>query len=462
MHYLKAVLPRIGRPVLRHPIVLTRQFTIQIPPIPEISEEPVKEEKKLYKILTIDGGGIRGIIPATVLAEIEEIKGKPIAELFDYIAGTSTGGLLALGLNFPDKDNPQKPVYSANDLLKLYEEQGKSIFKHPLEEDRKKAFQAFFIGGLVSIFLLWGATSLFLKRVSENKDDENQEVVEVKKDQQREKDFVWVLIWEDGPAIMRVPRKEEINYEAAELGTIYGRVISGAGLLSAIILVSYIPLKIRQVIRNKYTHFELEKILRKYFGDTALKDSITEVLVTTYDVQNHSSKFLTRHAARKNSEDNFLMREAVRATSAAPAFFKPYIRDKNKYIDGGVYANNPAMCAVADAQRHAKGKELLVVSLGTGVYRPEEKGSFESYGFFQWMKKDRLLRAIMEGSSTAVNSQMKELLPEESYIRIQIQTSEDIGLDNVDPDNIERLKGYGKRCVEENREEIERVCRRLQ
>jgi hypothetical protein len=55
----------------------------------------------MIKILSIDGGGIRGIIPAVVLAEIERRTGRPIADLFDLIAGTSAGGILALGLSIP-------------------------------------------------------------------------------------------------------------------------------------------------------------------------------------------------------------------------------------------------------------------------------------------------------------------------------------------------------------------------
>ena len=50
------------------------------------------------RVLALDGGGIRGVIPATVLAEIENKTGKRIAEMFDLIAGTSTGGILALAL----------------------------------------------------------------------------------------------------------------------------------------------------------------------------------------------------------------------------------------------------------------------------------------------------------------------------------------------------------------------------
>lgn len=51
----------------------------------------------MKKILSIDGGSIRGLIPALVLAEIETRTGKTVADCFDLIAGTSTGGILALG-----------------------------------------------------------------------------------------------------------------------------------------------------------------------------------------------------------------------------------------------------------------------------------------------------------------------------------------------------------------------------
>ena len=67
------------------------------------------------KILSIDGGGIRGIIPAIILSRIEEKTLKPIAELFDLIAGTSTGGLLALALTKPSPDSI--PQYSAKKLI---------------------------------------------------------------------------------------------------------------------------------------------------------------------------------------------------------------------------------------------------------------------------------------------------------------------------------------------------------
>jgi patatin-like phospholipase/acyl hydrolase len=84
----------------------------------------------MRKVLSIDGGGIRGIIPAMILAEIEDRTGKRIAEMFDLVAGTSTGGILALGLTRPGEDD--KPQYSARKLIDLYETEGGKIFSIPV------------------------------------------------------------------------------------------------------------------------------------------------------------------------------------------------------------------------------------------------------------------------------------------------------------------------------------------
>jgi uncharacterized protein len=82
------------------------------------------------RILAIDGGGIRGLIPAVVLADLERRTGRRTAELFDLIAGTSTGGILACGLTRPGEDGA--PTFSAADLIGLYESEGPEIFHRSL------------------------------------------------------------------------------------------------------------------------------------------------------------------------------------------------------------------------------------------------------------------------------------------------------------------------------------------
>lgn len=78
-------------------------------------------EGKPFKILSIDGGGILGVLPCMVLAEIEKrfLDGSPIGEHFDLIAGTSTGGIIALGLG---------QGKSAQEISELYTERGRNIF----------------------------------------------------------------------------------------------------------------------------------------------------------------------------------------------------------------------------------------------------------------------------------------------------------------------------------------------
>src|SRR3546814_7956238 len=75
----------------------------------------------LFKILSLDGGGIKGIYSAQFLARCEQelTTGKPLASYFDMIAGTSTGGIIALGLALG---------YSTSDILDFYTNDGRRIF----------------------------------------------------------------------------------------------------------------------------------------------------------------------------------------------------------------------------------------------------------------------------------------------------------------------------------------------
>jgi uncharacterized protein len=93
-----------------------------------------------FRVLAIDGGGIRGLIAARVIARLEELitveagQERRIADCFQMVAGTSTGGLLALGLTAPDPANPARPRLSGADLVELYREEGPRIFGDTLQK----------------------------------------------------------------------------------------------------------------------------------------------------------------------------------------------------------------------------------------------------------------------------------------------------------------------------------------
>ncbi|HZZ80802.1 MAG TPA: patatin-like phospholipase family protein, partial [Gemmataceae bacterium] len=79
----------------------------------------------MKRILSIDGGGIRGLIPAVVCQKMEEWSKMPLHKLFDLIAGTSTGGILGMGLTVPPNGKP------ASDLVAFYKSEGAGIFGKP-------------------------------------------------------------------------------------------------------------------------------------------------------------------------------------------------------------------------------------------------------------------------------------------------------------------------------------------
>ena len=89
----------------------------------------------MIKILSIDGGGLRGIIPALYLEELEKQIGKPLYRVFDVIIGTSTGSIISAGICTPKKylsGGGYLNRYDMSDIVSLYQTEAKEIFKRPI------------------------------------------------------------------------------------------------------------------------------------------------------------------------------------------------------------------------------------------------------------------------------------------------------------------------------------------
>ncbi len=108
----------VDKTLSAEPIVIEKMLT----------DESGLEGKKFVKILSIDGGGIRGIIPALILQEIEsKLKKKThLSQCFDVMSGTSTGGIIVLLLNTPDDKGI--PKYTAEDVVEFYRNLGQKVF----------------------------------------------------------------------------------------------------------------------------------------------------------------------------------------------------------------------------------------------------------------------------------------------------------------------------------------------
>jgi patatin-like phospholipase/acyl hydrolase len=87
------------------------------------------------KVLAIDGGGIRGIIPAIILTEVQKRLNLDLYNVFDLIAGTSTGGIIALGIGTKCKNGAP---YAPSELVDLYVQKGPAIFEKNLLTPEKQ------------------------------------------------------------------------------------------------------------------------------------------------------------------------------------------------------------------------------------------------------------------------------------------------------------------------------------
>lgn len=321
-----------------------------------------------FRILSLDGGGIRGIIPALVLAELERRTGRPIWTLFDLIAGTSTGGILALGL-VKRKGRAKKAAYRAQDLVALYEEDGPRIFQR----------------------------------------------------------------------------------------SVWHRVRSMGG-----------------VSEEKYPSEGIEAVLQEKFGESRLTEALVPVLVAAYDIEMRHPHFFKSHKARKepNTRD-FLMRDAARATSAAPTYFEPARiqpvggGDHVSLVDGGVYANNPAACALVECicDFGANATDVVMLSLGTGeLTRPIFHEEAKDWGLAKWAQP--VLNVVFDGVSDTVDYQvaniLKSLSGESSYLRMQTQLHEgNDDMDDAGSTNLRVLKLLAKELIRQHDEELDAMAARL-
>jgi len=230
---------------------------------------PTKHPGEL-RILSIDGGGMKGILPAVYLKRIEEQLGKPIYQFFDMICGTSTGGIIALGL---------ATGISASNISDIYIKKGEKIF----------------------------------------------------------------------------PKNLLTN-----------------SLLSA-----------------KYSNKQLLELLKDVLGEKRLEDAYTMLCIPS--IEHHKAEpkvFKTPHHKDYILDGCRFMWEVALATSAAPLFFPAAeIGEAECKIDGGLWANNPLLVAIAEAKKLGFGLEQVkILSLGTGdsIYQVSnevaKKSGLKSWG----------------------------------------------------------------------------------
>jgi patatin-like phospholipase/acyl hydrolase len=345
-----------------------------------------------FRILSIDGGGIRGVIPCIILRYIEQTTGRPISELFNLVAGTSTGGIISVGLT--RREPNQQNSFTADQMLELYVKYGKDIFS-----DRPRDI---------------------LSRIS---------------------------------------------------AKLFGK---------------------------PYNTKDMEALFERYFGDAELKDALTAVLVTTYDLERAKPFYFSSRLAVNSVNENFKLKEIARSTSAAPTYFKPnllkYDKDKDlAFIDGGVFANNPSILAYSEAKELWK-QELAVgssavtegargfdpevapddndlpfylLSLGTGFTPSSIKGEeVKNYRNKDWFEP-LLTNVFMHSVAESTHYTMQHLLPDyvdgtKRYQRLDFQIPSEIAeMDDASDKNIAALVDSAEQYVKANDTTLKKICEQL-
>lgn len=89
----------------------------------------IHERPSYYNKLSLDGGGVKGVISCVFLNEIESRLKRPISHLFNMIAGTSTGAIIGTALSLPKTLNGLKvPLFSASEIVQLYSTESAKVF----------------------------------------------------------------------------------------------------------------------------------------------------------------------------------------------------------------------------------------------------------------------------------------------------------------------------------------------
>lgn len=335
-----------------------------------------------FRILSVDGGGIRGLISALVIERIENLLSAKVGrevrmeEYFHLFAGTSTGGLIALALTSPAK-------VSASELASFYTEDGPTIFHRDLGHELRT---------------MWG----------------------------------WL-----GP---------------------------------------------------KYPSAPLREAIESRLGTSKLSEATRDLLVTSYDMNKSEPHFFKRWRAMESTDRDYPIADAGLATSAAPTYFPSHGLGYRALVDGGVFAANPAVAAIAEAlgrQSDPPAKlepdDLYMVSIGTGEfashYSQSEVSKWGKLGWVTGGDEPPVLDAMLGGSSDGadywahmlLNHSPGDDLPDPAtighgprYYRLQVELSEAVAMDDASKKTLtETLPEAAAALIGERSAELDKIVEKL-
>ncbi|CAH9131414.1 unnamed protein product [Cuscuta epithymum] len=397
----------------------------------------VQPKGKVISILAIDGGGVRGIIPGTILAfleaQLQKFEGNPnarIADYFDVIAGTSTGGLVTAMLTTPGDNG--LPLFAAADIPPFYLNECPNIFK---KESKTKTAST---QSLVTSLLTTNVAD-----VTAAVENPNFELPQFSEEDIP--DFYKQRLPHSAPPPLQTPIANahmisNLNLFAfSDIWAWFKKLGS-----SVWYVIEFIEkMGFRPMYDGAYLHAKIKEMVK----DIKLNQTLTNVVIPTYDVHRLKPVIFSSFQARKEASKNPKLADVCIATSAAPIYLPPHRFElqssqgieKFNLVDGGVAANNPVLVAILEAAKAYNVRPLpenfRILSLGTGSCtgtQMAEVGDPTSWGVVRWLlfpnNTPRITDVFMGGNESMVDAYTSLLFSggatsggPDNFLRIQYQ-----------------------------------------
>jgi patatin-like phospholipase/acyl hydrolase len=287
-----------------------------VAPTAGVDEAPAARAARRFQVLALDGGGVRGIFTAALLAGLEEDTGQPVVDHFDLVVGTSTGGIIGLALGVG---------LTPREILDFYVSEHRAIFAGPR---------------------------------------------------------AWTSI--------------------------------------------------RRVFAAKYRPDGLQAALKQIYGEHLLGESRIPLVVPSYNLgENSVYLFKTPHHERLKRDHRVPMWAVGMATSAAPTYV-PAFRlpiDEVRLVDGGVWANNPAMVGVTEAVSMFGRRldEIRVLSLGTTTSMRTRPNRLDNGGLARWVRGPNVVEVLLAGQSAGAFAQVQHLIGHDNAHRLDPPAPPELG-----------------------------------
>jgi uncharacterized protein len=202
-----------------------------------------------------------------------------------------------------------------------------------------------------------------------------------------------------------------------------------------------------KILGADYDVDNLRAVLDDVFGDRRLRDLSRRVLVTTFDLNDEARSTwkpkIFHNYPGSDSDGEVLAAKVGVYTSAAPTYFA----SDDGYVDGGVFATNPSMCALAQTQderigdERAELHEVRLLSLGTGRSLERIEGDRHDWGYLQWVRP--LISIMLDGVNGIADYQCAQILGRH-YRRVAPTFPEGTSIDMDDVQQIPEMVAFAE------------------